>query len=136
MLPHPGRGWSRLWPSRSAFEAVPAEHPVEALRLVRAHYQGYGPTLASEILLERHGMRVPRETPRSRMRKDGLWLTWAQRRVFHQSRSRRDHLGELVQIDGSEHRWFGADHYACKLLVFIDDVTSRLMQLRFVPAIL
>ena len=106
----------------------PAEHRAEALRLVRAHYQGYGPTLASEMLLERHGLQVLRETLRSWMREDGLWLTRAQRRVFHQSRPRRDHLGELVQIDGSEHRWFGLDHPACKLLVFIDDATSRLMQ--------
>ncbi len=112
----------------------PAEHRAEALRLIRAHYQGYGPTLASETLLERHGLRVPRETLRSWMREDGLWLTRAQRRVFHQSRPRRDHLGELVQIDGSEHRWFGPNHPACTLLVFIDDATSRLMQLRFVSS--
>ena len=118
---------------RPSNRSRPAEQLAEALRLVRAHYQGYGPTLASEMLLERHGLRVPRETLRAWIREDGLWLTRAQRRVFHQSRPRRDHLGELVQIDGSEHRWFGPDHPACTLLVFIDDATSRLMQLRFVP---
>ena len=99
------------------------------MALVRAHYQGYGPTLASE-----HKVRVPRETLRGWMREAGLWLTRTQRRSFHQSRPRRDHLGELVQIDGSEHRWFGPEHPACTLLVFIDDATRRLMQLRFVPS--
>ncbi len=112
----------------------PAEHRAEALRLVRAHYQGYGPTLALEMLLERYKLSVPRETLRTWMREDGLWLIRSQRRVFHQSRARREHLGELVQIDGSEHRWFGPDHPACTLLVFIDDATGRLMQLRFVPS--
>ncbi len=112
----------------------PAEQRAEALRLVRTHYQGFGPTLASEMLLERHKLSVPRETLRCWMRGDGLWLTRAQRRAFHQSRPRRDHLGELVQIDGSEHRWFGASYPPCTLLVFIDDATSRLMQLRFVPS--
>jgi hypothetical protein len=68
------------------------------------------------------------------MREDGLWLTRPQRRSFHQSRPRRQHVAELVQIDGSEHRWFGPDHAVCTLLVFIDDATSRLMQLRFVPS--
>ncbi len=42
--------------------------------------------------------------------------------------------GELVQIDGSEHRWFEQRSEPCTLLVFIDDATSRLMQLRFVPS--
>ena len=50
------------------------------------------------------------------------------------SRQRREHFGELVQIDGSEHRWFGPDYPACTLLVFIDDATGRLMQLQFVPS--
>jgi hypothetical protein len=39
---------------------------------------------------------------------------------------------EMVQIDGSDHRWFEDRAAACTLLVFIDDATSRLMELRFV----
>jgi hypothetical protein len=46
-----------------------------ALALVQDHYAGYGPTLASEKLLERHGLDVPRETLRSWMCDAGLWLT-------------------------------------------------------------
>ena len=42
--------------------------------------------------------------------------------------------GELVQIYGSEHRWFEDHGDRCTLLVFIDDATSSLMQLRFVPS--
>jgi hypothetical protein len=37
-----------------------------------------------------------------------------------------------VQIDGSEHAWFEARGEMCTLLAFVDDATSRLMQLRFV----
>lgn len=48
------------------------------------------------------------------------------------ARARRDCLGELVQIDGSEHAWFEARGETCTLLAFIDDATSRLKQLRFV----
>jgi hypothetical protein len=43
-------------------------------------------------------------------------------------------LGELVQIDGSEHVWFEDRGPPCTLLAFVDDATSRLMQLRFVTA--
>jgi len=53
---------------------------------------------------------------------------------FHQPRLRREHYGELIQIDGSEHRWFEDRGAPCTLLVFIDDATSRLMRLRFVPS--
>ncbi|WP_176055666.1 ISNCY family transposase, partial [Paraburkholderia caribensis] len=44
---------------------------------------------------------------------------------------RRACLGELVQIDGSDHRWFEDRAPACTLLVYVDDATSRLMQLHF-----
>ncbi len=40
-------------------------------------------------------------------------------------------LARLIQIDGSEHRWFEERCAPCTLLVFIDDATSRIMQLRF-----
>jgi hypothetical protein len=46
----------------------------------------------------------------------------------------REHFGELIQIDGSDHRWFEDRAAPCTLLVFIDDATSRLMQRRFVPS--
>jgi hypothetical protein len=59
-------------------------------------------------------------------------LSRKQRRNFHQPRSRREAFGELIQIDGSDHRWFENRAAACTLLVFIDDATSRLVQLRFV----
>ena len=105
-----------------------------ALALVRESYADFGPTLAAEKLAERHGLKVSRETLRKWMAEDGLWLSRRQRRQFHQPRLRRERLGELVQIDGSEHRWFEDRAPACTLLVFIDDATSRLMQMRFVPS--
>jgi hypothetical protein len=66
------------------------------------------------------------------MVEDGLWLSRKQRRSFHQPRLRREAYGELIQIDGSEHRWFEDPGAPCSLLVFIDDATGKLMQLRFV----
>jgi hypothetical protein len=38
-------------------------------------------------------------------------------------------VGELIQIDGSDHAWFEGRAEACTLLVYIDDATSRLTQL-------
>ncbi len=103
-----------------------------AVTLVRERYADFGPTLAAEKLAERDGLRVSRETVRRWMVDAGLWLSRQQRRRFHQPRSRRQAYGELVQIDGSEHRWFEDRGPTCSLLVFVDDATGRLMQLRFV----
>jgi len=108
--------------------------PEFAVELVKTHYADFGPTLATEALAERHAIRVGRETLRRWMMADGMWLSRKQRKTFHQPRLRRESYGELVQIDGSEHRWFEDRTDPCTLLVCVDDATSKLMQLRFVPS--
>lgn len=62
------------------------------------------------------------------------WQGRSQRRRLDQPRQRREHFDELVQIDGSKHRWFEDRSPAYTLLVFIDDATNRIMQMRFVPS--
>ena len=105
-----------------------------AVALVRERYADFGPTLAAETLAERHDLKVSRETLRKWMQADGLWLSRRQRRTFHQPRLRRECFGELIQIDGSDHRWFEDRAGPCTLLVFVDDATSRLMHLEFVTS--
>lgn len=105
-----------------------------ALALVNENYKDFGPTLAAEMLAEHHSFKVSRETLRKWMQEDGLWLSRKQRRRFHQPRLRRECMGELIQIDGSDHRWFEDRAGPCTLLVFIDDATSTLMELRFVKS--
>src|SRR5215211_2101911 len=105
-----------------------------ALRLVRSAYADFGPTLAAEVLADKHGLKVSRETLRGWMVDAGLWLSRRQRRRLHQPRLRREALGELIQIDGSEHRWLEDRADPCTLLVFVDDATGRLMRLLFVPS--
>jgi len=105
-----------------------------AVTVVKERYADFGPTLAAEMLTEHHGFKVSRETLRKWMAEDGIWLSRKQRRTFHQPRLRRECYGELIQIDGSDHHWFEDRGPACTLLVFIDDATSALMQLRFVKS--
>jgi len=103
-----------------------------ALILIRDRYADFGPTLACEKLRECHGLTLSKETVRHLMTDAGLWIPRKQRPPkIHQPRNRRSCLGELIQIDGSDHRWFEDRAPACTLLVFIDDATSRLMTLRF-----
>ena len=123
-LVHRGRG-------RPSNRRLGDEVRERALELVRSRYGDFGPTLAAEMLRDRHGLTVSRETLRQWMAAAGLWLSRRQRRQFHPPRLRRERFGELIQIDGSEHRWFEDRADPCTLLVFIDDATGRLMQLRF-----
>jgi hypothetical protein len=118
-------------PSNNRLPDAVRDHAVD---LVRNLYPDFGPTLAAEKLAERHDLRVSRETLRNWMRRAGIWSSRAERLRFQQPRYRREHVGELVQIDGSDHRWFEDRAPACTLLVFVDDATSRLMELRFVSS--
>jgi hypothetical protein len=106
-----------------------------AMALARERYADFGPTLAAEKLAEPHGLRVSREALRQWMVAEGLWLDRRRRLpAVHQPRPRRDCLGELVQVDGCEHRWLEDRGPPCTLLVFVDDATSRLMHLSFVAS--
>ncbi|BBE09968.1 Transposase [Mycoavidus cysteinexigens] len=75
---------------------------------------------------------VSKETLRRLMTEAGLWVPRRQRLAkVYQPRARRACLGELIQIDGSDHRWFEERNPSCTLLVYIDDATSRIMHLHF-----
>jgi hypothetical protein len=114
---------------------LPTEVRTLALSIVRERYVDFGPTFAAEKLAELHGCSVSHETLRGWMIEDGLWIDRRHRLASpHQPRRRRDCLGELVQIDGSEHAWFETRGEPCTLLAFVDDATSRLMQMRFVAS--
>jgi len=117
---------------RPSARRLPEVLRAEVLTVVRERYADFGPTFAHEKLTESHGVRVSVETLRQWMTAAGLWTPRAQRLPRpHQPRSRRACLGELVQIDGSDHEWFEKRAQRCVLLVYIDDATSRLMELYF-----
>jgi hypothetical protein len=83
-------------------------------------------------LAERHGLVIGKDTVRRLMIDAGLWVPRRHRKIqIHQPRPRRHCLGELIQIDGSDHLWFEDRGPACALLVYVDDATSQLMHLHF-----
>jgi len=118
---------------RPSNRQLPPEVREMALRLVREHYEDFGPTLASEKLRERHGIQVSAETLRKWMVAEGLWRTRRMRdKKAQRPRNRRPCVGELIQIDGCDHAWFEERGSRCVLLVYVDDATGCLMELRFV----
>lgn len=106
----------------------------KAIDLIGTHYSDFGPTLACEKLVELHDVQLSVESTRQLMIKAGYWHPKKGASVCaHPMRERRAHFGEMLQIDGSPHDWFEGRGEYCTLLVFIDDATGRLTQLRFAP---
>ena len=104
-----------------------------ALALVRRRYPDFGPTFATEKLRERHRVVLSGWTLRQGMIRAGLWRP-RHRKLRHRAwRPRRACLGELVQLDGSEHAWFEDRGPRCVLLAYVDDATSRALAGAFVP---
>lgn len=111
------------------------EFRATVISLLKGRYADFGPTFACEKLREIHGLSLSVETLRKWMIEGGLWRE-RRRKIarIYQRRMRRPSYGELIQIDGSPHDWFENRGPRCTLIVFIDDATSALMALRFVPA--
>jgi transposase len=118
---------------RRSNRRLPERMRAQAVRLVKAQYHDFGPTLAAEYLAAEDGLRVSKETLRQ-------WLIGAGlRRVkrgkveeVHVWRARRGCRGELVQWDTSEHDWLEGRGPKLYLVAMIDDATSQAYA-RFVP---
>src|SRR5262250_3009719 len=100
------------------------------LELVREKYGGpvgerFGPTLAAEHLSSEDGLKVNAETLRQWMLAEGLWSRQREGRKHRRRRERKEHFGELVQMDGSFHDWLeGRGPRGC-LMDMVDDATGR-----------
>ena len=104
----------------------------EAMALVKSKYSDFGPTFANEQLEEVHGLHLSVFVLRRAMIKEGLRRAKKYKPKHREWRQRRSCVGELVQLDGSDHDWFEGRGPKCVLLVFIDDATSRILYARFV----
>ena len=102
------------------------------ISLIKDKYPDFGPTLATEKLLELDGIKISVEKVRQLMIAAALWYGKSRKRKkVHQLRERRSRSGELIQADGSPHDWFEGRREKCCLIVMIDDATSELMKLKF-----
>jgi transposase-like protein len=95
------------------------------INLYRTQYKDFGPTLASEKLLERNGIQISDETLRRWFLETGDWRKTRRHRKHRQWRERKHHCGEMVQMDGSHHDWFEGRGAWCVLMGYIDDATGR-----------
>lgn len=117
-------------PSNRKFDKDKRQRIVAVLSEDR--HRDYGPTLASEMLAHKHGLKIGREALRQVMISAGLWRARKrQLEKVHTWWPRRSRFGELVQWDTSEHDWLEGRGEELRLIRMMDDATSRAV-LRFV----
>jgi hypothetical protein len=95
------------------------------IALYQQNYEGFGPTLAQEKLLERDGIRISDETLRIWLMEAGLWKKKRKGKTHRQWRPRKERYGEMIQVDGSHHDWFEGRGPSCVFMGYIDDATGK-----------
>jgi len=91
----------------------------------RTKYKSFGPTFAAEKLFEIEKIKISKEALRNLLIKEGLWQRRRKYKKHRQWRERKHSFGEMLQWDGSHHRWFEARGHEYVLIGQIDDATSR-----------
>lgn len=125
---HGNKGKSRAWKTEESVER-------EIVRLYEETYAGLNFTHFLEKLSEGHGIEIGyrpayrilteagKRSPRGRRKR--------KQKAKHPSRPRKERFGEMLQIDGSEHAWFGEAFPKATLHGAIDDATGTVMGLYF-----
>ncbi len=124
-LAHGNRG-------RSPANATPYALAIEVVRLARTRYTGVNHTRLSELLREREGIDIGRDTLRKILTSAGV--NSPRRRRPPKRRVRRQRMpreGILIQVDGSYHRWLGEDGPQFTLLLAVDDATGIVVNALF-----
>jgi len=103
---------------------VPTKIKDKALKLFQEKYSDFGPTFASEKLLDVHDIKISKETLRLWLKREDIPYAKRKGRKHRQWRERKHHFGELVQMDGSHHDWFEGRGPECVFMGYIDDATG------------
>ena len=114
---------------RRSNRSQPKKVRTKVIRLIRQKYSGevgerFGPTLAAEHLESEDNIKLSPTTVRRWMLSEGLWSRERKVRQHRKRRERREHFGELVQLDGSFHEWLEKRGPRGCLMNLVDDATS------------
>lgn len=104
----------------------------KVLTLSEERYCQFNDSHFTEMLAEREGISLSRETVRKIRREDGIKPKTKRRaRKHHKRRPRKAQEGLMMLWDGSPHRWFGPDVSPCCAMAAIDDATGKVVGLFF-----
>jgi len=122
-LKHGNRG-------RKPSNVHPYEVKAAAIKIMREVLFDFNMTHGREVIQEKFGLKIPRETFRRWCHAGDIVKHRHKRRSKPKyKRTRKTQMGLMVQFDGSHHQWFG-DRKTC-LITGVDDATSSLMEPEF-----
>ena len=117
---------------RQPVHSIDEERRAHVEMLARTTYRNCNDSHLCELLAEREGVVLSRSSVRRIRRDAGLASPRTRHQPAHRvRRERRTTAGQLVQIDGSQHHWFGADQPRAVLMAGIDDATSDVVSAHF-----
>lgn len=120
---------------RSAPNRLTDTRRARIVELARTRYSGFNDCHLAAMLAEHEGIVVGRETLRTLLRGAGIGPKRRRRPPRHHKRREPSPCrGALVQCDGSEHRWFGAEQPKCVLMAAVDDADGKPIEAFFAPA--
>ena len=132
-LTHGNRG-------RRPGNATSPEIAARVIELARDRYPDANHTHLAQLLEEREGIQISRQTLSRILTAAGLKSPHRRRPprdvTTHRHRVRRERMpreGMLIQIDGSHHRWLGDKHPQLALHLAVDDATGKVLAARFRP---
>ena len=96
----------------------------KVVKVYRERYPDFGPTFAAEKLSEEQGIRISVSVLRRLLIETGDWQGARRAKEYRSRRERKECFGELVQFDGSHHKWFEDRGPSCCLITMIDDATN------------
>ena len=119
---------------RKPRNSVPKDVAAAAVILASGKYAGFNHSHLTEVLAEREGIHLSRQTV-SRMRnRHGLTSAGQHRPPKHRVRRERVRQeGMLLQGDGSHHRWLEGRGPRFVLLLAVDDATGTVANALFLP---
>ena len=124
-LAHGNRG-------RRPANATPETVADDVVVLARTRYAGVNHTHLSELLRDREGIDIGRNTLRNILTDAGVNSPRRRRPPKHRVRRQRiAREGILIQIDGSYHRWLGEYGPQFTLLLAVDDATGCIVNALF-----
>jgi transposase len=107
----------------------------QVLRLSAERYANVNDSHFTQLLAQREGIAVNRETVRRWRRAAGIKPKQRRRPAKHHCRRPRKPLAGLMMLwDGSPHHWFGPERPPCCLMAAVEDATGELLAAFFAPA--
>jgi len=112
--------------------AMPQEERKTISDILKEKYPDFKPTFAAEKLKQNHKIDRDPKTIRAIMTENGLWHPKKKKRIeYHAWRKRKDCYGQMLQFDGSYHRWAEDRAGEWCLLAAIDDATGIPVKAKF-----